>query len=274
MKTIKTIRSMAAIAAVLFAATLAGCKKTEIAPIAPPPVNNTPPPTVVVPAINTKPRFIITTENGSNVKSQAYEYDSQGKLIRFFSKNTTSVDTVIINSNNVIFKTQRNSGVSIQKLFLNTDKTMKNLFSDNIEIQFENNQNKIRRLTQSVDNRSFNNVAGLDYTNNSLSSINAEAVLSFNYYNDLPYQKGINELPTAFKPFQYYKVLEQEQATTSLLYNKLLKQALMNAGTRRELHNYVYTFDADNRVIKITDTITISVGGSSVQKTQESIISY
>jgi hypothetical protein len=265
---------MAAIAAVIFAATLSGCNKTEVAPVTPPPVNNTPPPVVVPPAINTKPRFITTTENGSTIKSQAYEYDSQGKLTRFFSKNTTSVDTVIINANVVIFKIERNSGVSIQKLFLNADKTMKNLFSSNIEVQFENNQNKISRLAQRVDNGSFNNIAGLDYTNNNLSSINAEAVLSFNYYNDLPYQKGINELPTAFKPFQYYKVLEQEQATSSLLYGKLLRQALLNAGTRRELHNYAYTFDSDNRVIKITDTITITVGSATTQKTQESIISY
>ncbi|MBK9330779.1 MAG: hypothetical protein IPM95_16095 [Sphingobacteriales bacterium] len=274
MKTVNQIRSMAAIAAVIFTATLSGCKKTEVAPVTPPPVNNTPPPVVVQPSVNTKPRFITTTENGSTIKSQAYEYDSQGRLIRFFSKNTTSVDTVIINFNVVLFKSERNSGVSIQKLFLNGDKTMKNLFTSNIEVQFENNQNKISRLAQSVDNGPFNNIAGLDYTNNNLSSITAEAVLSFNYYNDLPYQKGINEPPTAFKPFQYYKVLEQEGATTSVLYNKLLKQSVLNAGIRREQHDYIYTFDSDNRVTKISETITITIGSSSTQKIHENIIAY
>ena len=282
MKTNNTIRSMAAMMVILFAVTTTSCQKeNEITPnpgtgVTTPPVNNTPPPVAVppLPAVNTKPRFITTVANGSTVRSQGYEYDSQGKLIRYFSKNTASVDSVILSGNVALFKTARNSGTSVQKLIMNSNKTMRNLISDNIELRFEHNQNKINTLTQSIDGGTFNTVARMDYLDDNLSAINGEAVISYTYYNNLPYQKGINELPTALKPFQYYKVLEQEEATSNVLYKKLLKQSVLNTGGRREMHEFVYAFDSDNRVSKITETITITVSGNSTQKTSESIISY
>ncbi len=65
-----------------------------------------------------------------------------------------------------------------------------------------------------------------------------------------------------------------ENATSTVLYSKLIRQVIMDFGNRRELHDYTYTFDANNRVTQIRDTQTTVTSTSSVQKVFVSSVSY
>lgn len=138
---------------------------------------------------------------------------------------------------------------------------------------FNSTQFKIDSITKQGLNFPL---AKFDYISNNLNGIQTEVQkINVNYYNNLSYQKGINELPIFITPIRYYKVLEQEDATTTHLFNKMLKQIIINNGAGRfELHDFVYEFDSQNRVRKITDTITLTTSSSSVQKTAVTTITY
>ncbi len=268
MKT-RTFRSIVAMMVIFFAVSATSCKKeSEITPDNG--VNTPIAPTA--PVVSVKPRIITTTENGSTVRSQLYEYDSQGKLIRYSSKNATSVDSVILSANSVAFKKQ-SSNVN-QVLSFNPDKTFKSLFSATSQINFVNTQTQLGSIALINSSGASTTQGNFNYTVGNLTAINSEATINFNYYDNLPYQKGINELPILFKPIQFYKVMEQEQATATTLYNKLLRNSILDLGSRQELHEYVYAFDANNRVTKITDTFTKITSGTSTQKVSVSTITY
>ena len=281
MKTNKTIRSMAAIAAVIFAVAATGCQKeNEITPnpgtgVTPPPVVSPPAPAVVP-----KPREITTITDGVVSRIQTYTYDSQGKLSIYVSKNETSVDTVVIQTEQASIRTIRNNGTRVNlALRINANKTYKRmdvLSSSNTTTEsaiFNSTQFKIDSITKQGLNLPL---AKFDYISNNLNGIQTEVQkINVNYYNNLSYQKGINELPIFITPIRYYKVLEQEDATTTHLFNKMLKQIIINNGAGRfELHDFVYEFDSQNRVRKITDTITLTTSSSSVQKTAVTTITY
>ncbi len=281
MKTNKTIRSMAAIAAVIFAVAATGCQKeNEITPnpgtgVTPPPVVSPPAPAVVP-----KPREITTITDGVVSRIQTYTYDSQGKLSIYVSKNETSVDTVVIQTEQASIRTIRNNGTRVNlALRINANKTYKRmdvLSSSNTTTEsaiFNSTQFKIDSITKQGLNFPL---AKFDYISNNLNGIQTEVQkINVNYYNNLSYQKGINELPIFITPIRYYKVLEQEDATTTHLFNKMLKQIIINNGAGRfELHDFVYEFDSQNRVRKITDTITLTTSSSSVQKTAVTTITY
>ncbi|MBK6274090.1 MAG: hypothetical protein IPF58_05005 [Saprospirales bacterium] len=272
-----TNRMMIAIIAVIFAVTFTSCKKeNDIIPTPNPSVNTPPniPATPVTPAVSLKPRSIITTENGSSVRKEFYTYDAVGKLKNYISITRNGEDSVLVSANSVSFKRQGSTTVS-QVLTYNTDKTFKAIFSSNDQIDFVNNQTKLSRITKVRPDNSTQSVGEFAYTNNNLSIIGAEVRVDINYHNNLPYQKGINEIPLAFKPIFNYKVLEQENATSTVLYNKLIKQVITTfGGSRFETHDYQYEFDANNRVTKITDTVTNTTSSTSSQKTVISTISY
>jgi len=221
-----------------------------------------------------KPRSIVTSENGTSVRKEFYNYDATGKLKNYVSITRNGEDSVLVNGNSVAFKRQGANAVS-QVLTFNTDKTFKAVFSATDQTDFVNNQTKLSRITKARPNNTPLTLGEFAYTNNNLSSIGAEVRIDINYYDNLSYQKGINEIPLAFKPIFNYKVMEQENSTTTVLYNKLIKQVITSfGGSRFELHDYVYDFDASNRVIKITDTVTNTTANSSTQKVLVSNIAY
>ena len=182
-------------------------------------------------------------------------------------------DSVLVRQNNVSFKTPGSNTIN-QSLTFNADKTFDALFSATDQIDFENNQTKLSRMTKARPNSTPLNVGVFNYTNNNLSSIGAEIRIDINYHDNLPYQKGINEIPIALKPVKFYKIIEMENTTTSVLYSKLIRQVILDFGNRRELHDYTYTFDANNRVTQIRDTQTTVTSTSSVQKVFISSVSY
>ncbi len=278
MKTNKTIRRMAAIMGILFAAAATGCQKeSEITPN--PGSGGTTPP-VVTPVSVPKPREITTVMNGITTRIQSYTYDSRGKLSIYVSKNITSVDSVILQPNRVSMITSRNNGTRLNLLLtLNADKTYKrfdalsSLSTPGEHAAFNNTQFKIDSITQPGINFPL---AKFDYISNNLNGIQTEVQkINVNYSNNLSYQKGINEIPFSHNPVKYFKLLEQENATTTHLYSKMIQQVIINNGAGRfELHDLVYEFDGQNRVSKITDTITFTTSSSSVQKIAVSTITY
>lgn len=76
-------------------------------------------------------------------------------------------------------------------------------------------------------------VGEFDYTSNNLTKIGAEIRIDINYFNDLPYQKGINEIPVALKPIKFYKVMEIENTTSTILYSKMIRQIIIDFGNRK-----------------------------------------
>lgn len=273
MKTGIQFRNMAAVAVVVFAALVSACKKNEIAPVTPP-SSGTPPVVAQPPTVNAQPRVISTVENGVTIRTQTYEYDSQGNLTRYASKSGNVVDSVLIRSNNVAFKLANASTIAASLLF-NTDKTFKTFFLSSDQIDFENNQTKLARMTKPGANNTPVTLGIFTYTNSNLSKIGAEITIDINYYENLPYQKGINELPTTFKPLKFYKVMELENTTSTILYNKLIRQVIIGLGTANvKTHQYSYSFDANNRVTGITEVITSTNNSSTTQTTKVSTISY
>lgn len=271
MKTNTTIRSIVAMMVIFFAVTTTSCKKEEnITPTAPVlPITPTVP---VTPAVSMKPSFISTAENGITVRKQVYKYDLQGKLTSYESRGTSS-DSVLIFNNNVVFKAT-NATVVGQNLLFNVDKTFKSLFLPNSQIDFSNNQTKLSRMIQPRLNNTPITLGEFAYSGNNLVTIGAEIRIDINY-NNLPYQKGINEIPVLLKPIQYYKIMEMENATTTVLYDKLIDNVILNSGGGRiETHQYSYVFDANNRVTKITNTVTKTTATTSTQKVFVSIITY
>lgn len=267
-----TIRSIVAMMVIFFAVTATSCKKeSEITPTSPTaPVI---PPTPVTPAVSLKPVSIITTENGAAIRKQIYEYDAQGKLTKYESTGSGLSDSVLVRENNVSFKTPGSNNIN-QSLVFNADKTFKALFSAIDQIDFENNQTRLSRMTKARPNSTPLTVGLFNYINDNLSTIGSEIRIDISYHDNLPYQKGINEIPVGLKPIKFFKIMEMENATSTVLYSKLIRQIIMDFGNRRELHDYTYTFDANNRVIQIRDTQTIVTSTSSVQRIFISSVLY
>ncbi len=253
-----------------FAITNTACKKEQnITPQAP-----STPVTPVSPAVSTKPIIITTSENGTTMRKQIYEYNEQGKLIKYQSRDRNNgLDSVLIRSNNIAFKASESNSIA-QSLTLNNDKSFKSIFNANDQTDFVNNSNKLVRMLRIRTNNTPINVGEFTYTEGNLSSIQAEIRIDINYHQNLPYQKGINEIPVALKPIKFYKIMEMENATSTVLYNKLIRQIILDFGSRRELHEYSYTFDSNNRVTQINDTQTTIVNNVSAQKTIISTITY
>lgn len=255
---------------ILFAAAATGCKKES--EITPGNGINTPPVNPVATAVSTKPRSIITSENGTDLRKQIYEYDAQGKLTKYESTGTSS-DSVLVNGNSVTFK-RPGSNNAVLVLTFNPDKTFKASFTANTQFDFINNQSKLSRMTQASPNNIPATDAVFNYTNNNIGSMASEIRVELDYFDNLPYQKGINEIPIALKPIKYYKIMEQENATSTVLYNKMLRSVSLVSGSRRETHEYTYAFDADRRVTQINELITNSTATSSSQRILKSSVSY
>ena len=214
----KTIKNKIAIMIFLSISILSACKKEEaVTPISP--STPTAPTIPVIPAVSMKPIHVFTTENGATIKSQNFNYNTQGVLVKYDVKSSTGIDSVIINSNSVAFKKNTSNNV-VASLTLNTDKTFKSLFQGNDQFFFEHNNTQLLSLFKIIPNNASQQTAQFNYTNNTLTTIFAEIRIDINYHNNLPYQKGINELPVALKPIQFYKAIELSNISTSVLYNK------------------------------------------------------
>jgi len=283
MKTTNQIRSMATVMVLLFVVTATGCQKeNEITPnpgtgVTPPPVVSPPAPAVVP-----KPREITTITDGVVSRIQTYTYDSQEKLSIYVSKNETSVDSVIMQSDQqVSFRTVRNNGSKQNVvLSLNANKTYKRMdllspVTGGVADQAVINNTQFR-IDSIMQPRTGLPLGKFNYISNNLNAIQTEVQrINVNYFNNLPYQKGINEILLPSTPLKYYKLLEQEDITTTHFFDKLMQQVIINIGSGRfELHDYSYEFDNENRVTKITDAITFTTSGSSVRKIAVSTITY
>ena len=278
MKKVTTSRSIVALMVIFFAVATSSCKKEDtITPGNPPAPTGPAVPTVpVTPAVSMKPRFITTTENGRTIRKEEYKYDTQGKLTSYATANpTTGEDSVLVFANSVSFKRQGSNVVS-QVLVFNTDKTFKSLFGAADQINFNNDQTRLSNMIKISSNGGSNTSAGeFAYSSDNLSSISAEVRIDINYDNSLPYQKGINEIPVVFKPLSNFKVMEQENATATMLYSKLIKQVIITSSRSTfETHNYSYVMDENNRVTKITEVITNTTASTSSQKTRVKSIAY
>lgn len=264
---------MASMMLIFFAVAATSCQKeNDIAPTTPtvPAIPSTP----VTPAVSLKPVSITTTQSGAVLRTQTYQYDTQGKLTKYESVGGGTSDSVLVRENNIIFKRPGSNNV-LQSLVFNGDKTFKALFSATQQFDFANNQTQLRTFSSLGANNIPINRGEFVYTNNNLSRLSSEIRVDVNYFDNLPYQKGINEIPVALKPIQYYKIMEQENATTTVLYSKLIRQVILTfGGGRFETHDYSYSFDANNRVALITDTVTSVTASTSVQKVLRSTISY
>ena len=270
-----TNRMMIAIIAVIFAAATTSCKKENNVTPTPNPSVNTPPSIPVTPAVSPKPTFILTTENGSAIRKETYKYDAQGKLKSYESSSASSgTDSVIMLSNSVSYRLRTSVRSSAFDLFFNTDKSFKEILNTEEHLTFQNDATKLNTASLVNPNGSITRAAEFTYTNNNLSKIRTEVSrIDINYFNDLPYQKGINEIPKTVKPITLFKVLEQENATSTVLYNKLIKQIILTRGSQVvETHDYTYGFDASNKVTSITDLITNTTNGT--QRTVLSTITY
>lgn len=272
-----SIRSIVAMTVIFFAVTATSCKKeSEIAPANPTtPTAPVIPTTPVTPTVSMKPVNIITTENGSAVRKQIYGYNAQGKLVKYESlAGINASDSVALATNSIAFH-RHGSSNAIQVLTFNSDKTFKSLFFGNSQIDFVNNQTQLSQLQQTRADGSILTGAEFAYIGNNLNSMSAEIRININYYSNLPYQKGINEIPVALKPIKFYKLLEQENATATVLYTKLIHQVIIQSSASRfETHEFTYVFDTNNRVTQITDTITTTTSSTSSQKVLVSTVAY
>ncbi len=269
-----SIRSIVTMLVIFFAVAATSCNKdNEITPTAPqvPAI----PPTPAAPAISLKPISIETKENGNTIRKQSYAYDSQGKLAKYESSTgvASSSDSVLVRQNNVSFKTPGSSTIN-QSLTFNADKTFDALFSATDQIDFVNNQTRLSRMTKARPNNTPLSIGVFNYINNNLVTMASEIRIDISYHDNLPYQKGINEIPVGLKPIKFYKIMEMENATSTVLYSKLIRQVIMDFGNRRELHDYTYTFDANNRVTQIRDTQTTVTSTTSVQRVFISTVLY
>ena len=277
MKNTTTNRMMMAMIAVIFAVATTSCKKeNDVAPN-PNPSVNTPPNVPVTPpvALSAKPKFILTKQNGSTIRKEVYKYDAQGKLTTYESHSLGSeVDSAIMLINGVLYKRNTPTASSFVQLKLNTDKTFDVLVNATFQANFQNNGAKLLSASQNNAAGTATRIADFTYVNNNLSQMKTEvAKYDINYFNDLPYQKGINEIPKNIKPITLFKVMEQESATTTILYSKLIRNVIISRGSQViETHDYTYVLDANNRVTKITDLITDTTNGT--QKTSISTIEY
>jgi hypothetical protein len=186
MKTNKTIRSRVAMMVILFAAAATGCKKES--EITPGNGINTPPVNPVATAVSTKPRSIITSENGTDLRKQIYEYDAQGKLTKYESTGTSS-DSVLVNGNSVTFK-RPGSNNAVLVLTFNPDKTFKASFTANTQFDFINNQSKLSRMTQASPNNIPATDAVFNYTNNNIGSMASEIRVELDYFDNPAIPKG------------------------------------------------------------------------------------
>jgi len=257
MKTIQPFRTITALMLVLFAITVSSCKKES----------------TVAPEVSLKPTKIITTENGTTIRIQRYVYDAQGKLANYESIGNGTSDSVLVRAGSIAFKRPGNSEVS-QVLTFNADRTFKAIFSATEQTDFANNQTKLSRITKARPNNTPLSVGVFNYTNDNLSAMLAEIRIDISYHDNLPYQKGINEIPVAFKPLQFYKILEQEDATATQLYSRLINSILLDFGNRQERHDYTYTFDAEDRVTEINELVTIITPSSTNLLQFTSTVSY
>ncbi|MFN8236787.1 MAG: hypothetical protein U0T77_01335 [Chitinophagales bacterium] len=274
MKTIKTIRSRIAMMVVLFAVAATSCQKeNEIAPVTP-----VVPTTPVTPAVSMKPRFITTSENGINLRKEEYRYDDQGKLTLYISGSSTAagVDSVEMQTNAVTFRLQNGNSRRREVLTFNADKTCSSIFSAADQANFVNNQLKFNSVELVRANNTPLRAIQFTYQGNKISRIQTELqFIDINYYENLPYQKGINEIPIGLKELKYFKTMEIENITSSIAYDKLIKQIIITNGRgNTELHDYAYVLDTNNRVTKITDTVTFTTPSTSSQRVFVSAIAY
>ncbi len=274
MKTNTIIRSMAAIAAVIFAIAATGCQKEN--EITPNPGNGVITPPIVVPGVNMKPKKITTTDGGVVEYEEFYTYDSQNHLLLYLKKKNHLSDSVRIKSGFVDIITNSGGLIYKETLTLNPDKTFKHIAQKdpnggNIEFDCLNSQIKLSRIVRLRANTTPKTILVANYlTNPDIAEIQVEeSKYIISYYNNLPYQKGINEISGEFYSLRYFKVMEQEDATTMFLYNKLIKNITLvsNSSLIREVHDFTYEFDSSNRVTVVKETIRMNFSSNTPSRT-------
>ncbi len=263
MKKVTTSRSIVALMVIFFAVAATGCKKeNEIVP------NGT------SPTVSIKPKSIITKEVGTpgNFRVQTYGYDSQNKLTKFISSSGTTRDSLVLFRDGIGFIRRVNGSIESKEfLIFNSDKSLKEL----------NVSSRSRAITLTpvfatlqgspvtlvgLNNSSIN--LGFTYLDNNVKSIgiNTES-LTYTYYNNLPFQKGINEMQVESAALMYHKVAEQENMTNYTFFSKLLHTVTVKDGnTVRRVDTYSYIHDEHGRVKTIIMNVDFPAGGSASQQ--------
>jgi hypothetical protein len=268
MQTNNQFRSGIALLAFAFAALATACTQSDGNEAIPP----------VDPSISIRPARIITLENGIEIRRQDYQYKPDGKLRMYISHAEQDIDTVILQSNGMEIRRKRGSDLVREFLFLNADKAYANFRTteSGVSFDFENSGNHLSRIFKSGPNAFQTLIAQTTYENGSLAGILSEDTeIRITYYNELPYQKGVNELPTEFSAFTYYKIAESEMLTSTLFYNKLIREySIIENGILEDKHEYAYTFDNLGRVMEIDQVIRRFDGPATTTRTLKHRITY
>ncbi|MFN8295466.1 MAG: hypothetical protein U0T69_04685 [Chitinophagales bacterium] len=269
MKTNKTIRSIVAMMVIFFAVSTTSCKKeSEISPAN----NNTP-------TVSFKPKSIVTTKDGDpgNFRLQTYEYNNQNKLTKFVSVSGSTKDSLVLIADGIGFIRKNNAAVRTKEfLSFNPDKSLKELSVSSssglislspVFVALPNSNSTLVNLANANINIGFSYLDG----NLRTLSVDQESV-SYTYYNNLPFQKGINELQVESTALMYHKLAEQENMTNYSLFSKLLHTVTAtDRGVVRRVDTYNYVMDEHGRVVTIFLNTDFPASGSPSQQFQSTI---
>ncbi len=245
-------KMMMAMIAFVFAATTTSCKKESgIIPSTP------------TPTVSLKPKSIVTTEDGvaGVFRTQTYEYDSRNHLTKFVSVSATTKDSLIFNSAGIGFLRMVNGTIRSKELLkLNSDKSLRQLvISGNsstlvLTPLFTDLPGSPNTLTSLSD---ASNLIEFTYLDKNLRSINVNTEsVSYTYYDNIRYQKGINEIQSESTALLYHKIAEQEDMINYSLFSKLIHTVTIKLGNDvKKIVTYNYVLDEQGRVTKIFETI-------------------
>ena len=262
MKNTTTIRRMMATIAIIFAVATTSCKKeNEVTP------NNNGNQNNNTPAVSMKPKNITTIENGATVRTQTYQYDAQKKLTKYSSSEQNVIDELLINNDGIsVTRTQQNVLKQTERVIFNADKSLRQIVStsDNSTSKFFGDfstidNSGISALTSIInENLALNQSIGFGYTEGNLTAIGAGTDrVAFTYFNNLTFQKGINELPVSAMSLRYHKIIEQEDMASYKFSSKLISTiTVTNGAVIKIIRSFVYTQDAQGRVTNIFESIS------------------
>jgi hypothetical protein len=267
-KTNKTIRSMATMMSIFFVVAATSCKKENVIT-----------PDAAASGVSFKPKSIVTTQDGisGNSRVQTYEYDSQNKLTKFVCVSGTTKDSLVLTTDGIGFIRKVNGAVRTKEfLSFNPDKSLKELTSSSNSglitltpsfLAFPGSPRTLAGLSNGTIS------LGLSYLDNNLRRIdmNTENV-SYTYYNNLGFQKGINELQVESTALLYHKLAEQENMTSYSLFSKLLHTVTAKDGnTVRRVDTYNYVLDEQGRVSTVFLNVDFPSSGAASQQFQSTI---
>jgi hypothetical protein len=267
MKAIQHIGRAAAMFTLAFAPLLGGCSKTEPGP----------PGNAIIDVVSLKPSSIITTKNGEEISREIYQY-RLGALTHYIRLLPGETDSMVLLGDSVQYRRIFASHSTREMLLLNNNKTFQRYRTGSLagtEFVFQNRIFELNRVLIERPDSGPELMMLFEYSDQRILSYtlyNSNTTIS--YYDDLPYQKGINELPVANTALLIHKILEQENATSMRLYDKLFRETEMQSGPFGKRTTYSYEFDEHQRVKTIHMDIVRREGTTTFSSRETKTIEY